>query len=420
MYRSKPPLNALLTVTITLLLVTGIIRNANAEGVTIGGTTHEGEAKAAGFGLFTGDLFDNFRNMQRFVPVAEMQPGKHTWNLGENANTLRYRGDFLGKPMSLEDFITYSDTSALLVIHKGRIIYEHYAHGDTPESLHASFSLAKSFVSAALGIAIAEGFIDSVDDPVRKYLPALTSPTFDDVTIAQVLQMSSGIRFNENYQDPDSDINRLGVLTRSMSFIDYINTLERERPPGTYNHYASINTQLLGILLVEATGQPLTKYMQEKLWQPLGMQDKGLWTLDAQGYELALGGLAASARDYAKLGLLYLQKGRREDQQIVPEQWVTTSVTPTLPHLLPGENKASSNTSGYNYQWWTPRYWDGDFLARGIWGQAIYVHPGNEVVIVKLAADKKNFDLQIRLAYIDYLQALAQSLSTEGSTNASQ
>ena len=123
-----------------------------------------------------------------------------------------------------------------------------------------------------------------------------------------------------------------------------------------------------------------------------------------------MGGMAASARDYAKLGLLYLHGGKRDKAQIVPAEWVTAAVTPDAPHLKPGNNPASSNPSGYAYQWWTPREPDGDFLARGIWGQNIYVHPGNEVVIVKLAADAKNFQKDYKLAYIDYLQDLAQSL----------
>ena len=195
-----------------------------------------------------------------------------------------------------------------------------------------------------------------------------------------------------------------------MTYLEYINTLAREHEPGTFNHYASINTQLLGILLVRMSGETLTAYMQSRLWHPLGMERKGLWTLDGQGYELAMGGLAAAARDYAKLGLLYLHEGKRGERRILPEGWAKESVTPDQPHLLPGENPRSSNTAGYMYQWWTPRNPDGDFLARGIWGQNVYVHPGNRVVIVKLAADPKNFDPAYKLAYIDYLQALAQSL----------
>ena len=383
---------------------------AVAQGVTIGGTAMEGESHPGFMGMFTGDLYDNFRNMQRYVPTSVMQPGEETWDLGANEDSLAFTGDFLGEATSLKDFIALSNTSALLVIKGDKIVFEHYAHGDSVDSLHTSFSVAKSFVATLVGIAVEDGLIKSIDEPIRKYLPALTSKTWDDVTIRHVLQMSSGVRFNEAYTDPNSDINKMAVLTQEMSYLEYINTLGRDHPPGTFNHYASINTQLLGILLVEVTGKTLTEYMQEKLWQPMGMEQEGRWTLDEQGYELAMGGMAASARDYAKLGLVYLHGGKRDKAQIVPAEWVTAAVTPDAPHLKPGNNPASSNPSGYAYQWWTPREPDGDFLARGIWGQNIYVHPGNGVVIVKLAADAKNFQKDYKLAYIDYLQDLAQSL----------
>jgi CubicO group peptidase (beta-lactamase class C family) len=387
------------------LLAGGVL----AQGVTIGGTASEGEA--TGFSaMFVGDRFENFRNMSRFVPTSEMSPSSESWDLGKNHNTLKYTGSFLDQPTTLEEFIGLSDTSALLVIKDGEIIYENYTQGDTRDALHISFSMAKSFTSALLGIALDEGKLDSLDDPIRKYLPELTSATFDDVTVKQVLQMSSGIRFNEAYTDPESDINKMTTMVPPMSYLEYINTLGREHPPGTFNHYASINTQLLGILLVRVTGTSLTDYMTRRLWHPLGMEHQGLWTLDEEGYELVMGGLSASARDYAKLGLLYLNNGKREGRRILPEGWVKASVTPDEPHLMPGENPQSSNVSGYQYQWWTPRDWDGDFLARGIWGQTIYVHPGKRVVIVKLGADQKNFDPRYKLAYIDYLQDLAQSL----------
>lgn len=391
-------------------LLTGACSLAHAQGVTIGGTPAEGEATGM-TAMFAGDRFENFRNMDRFMPTSTISPSPEPWDLGENADSVSFTGTFMGKPTSLQAFIDLSDTSALLVIKDGRIIHETYAHGDSRESLHTSFSVAKSFTSALLGIALAEGKIKSLDDPIRDYLPELTSQTFDGVTVKHVLQMSSGVRFNETYTDPASDINRMTTLVPPMTYLEYINTLGREHAPGTFNHYASINTQLLGILLVRVTGESLTDYMQSRLWHPLGMEQRGLWVLDEQGQELAMGGLAASARDYAKLGLLYLNDGMREERRVLPEGWARESVTPNEPHLMPGDNPRSSNPSGYQYQWWTPRDWDGDFLARGIWGQNIYVHPGNRVVIVKLAADQKNFDPAFKLAYVDYLQDLGQSLT---------
>lgn len=281
------------------LLLTSALATATtaavAQGVTIGGTPSAGQA--TGFSaMFAGDRFENFRNMARFVPTSEMAPAADPWELGASTDSLEYSGEFLGQQTSLEEFIELSNTSAFLVLKDGVVIYEKYAHGDSRDSLHMSFSVAKSFTSALLGIALGEGKLDSLDDPIRKYLPELTSATFDGVTVKHVLQMSSGMRFNEAYTDPESDINKMTSMVPPMSYLEYINTLQREHPPGTFNHYASINTQLLGILLVRITGSSLSDYMGSRLWQPLGMENKGLWTLDEQGYELAMGGLSASAR----------------------------------------------------------------------------------------------------------------------------
>ncbi|MCR9093756.1 MAG: beta-lactamase family protein [bacterium] len=392
-----------------LVLSVFVADAVGAQGVTIGGTPADGEASGL-TSMFAGDRFENFRNMDRFVPTSRMAPSPDPWDLGPDRDTLDYTGTFHGEPTSLAEFIALSDTSAFLVIKDGAVIHETYAHGDTHDSLHTSFSIAKSFTSALIGIALEQRKIERLDDPIRKYLPELTSPTFDGVTVEHVLQMSSGVRFDERYTAPESDINRMVQQVPPMTYLEYINTLGREQAPGTFNHYASINTQLLGILLRRVTGESITDFMTRELWNPLGMESPGLWTLDHEGQELAMGGLAVSARDYAKLGLLYLHGGRRGDVRVLPEGWAEASVTPNQPHLMPGENPGSSNTSGYMYQWWTPRNWDGDFLARGIWGQNVYVHPRNGVVIVKLAADQKNFDPRFKLDYIDYLQALAQSL----------
>lgn len=394
----------------TLALCVFTAGGGSAQGVTIGGTPGEGEATGL-TAMFAGDRFENFRNMDRFVPTSKMPPSPEPWDLGPNRDTLEYTGRFHGEPTSLTEFIALSDTSAFLVIKDGEVIHETYAHGDARESLHTSFSVAKSFTSALVGIALEQRKIERLDDPIRRYLPELTSPTFDDVTIEHVLQMSSGVHFDERYTEPEADINRMVQQVPPMTYLEYINTLGRDHPPGTFNHYASINTQLLGILLRRVTSESITDFMTRELWHPLGMESPGLWTLDHEGQELAMGGLAASARDYAKLGLLYLHGGRRGDVRVLPEGWAEASVTPNQPHLMPGENPGSSNTAGYMYQWWTPRRPDGDFLARGIWGQNVYVHPRNGVVIVKLAADQKNFDPRFKLDYIDYLQALAQSLA---------
>ncbi len=387
--------------------------SAFVYGGTISGDTSDtglGSDAEKTLSMFSGDLYDNFRNFRRYGETSVIATGE-VIPIPHRQQELEFSAQLLGQKTNLIGFIKFSNTSAFLVLKDGEIIFEQYFHGDSAESRHMSFSVAKSFVSALVGVALAEGKIDSIDDPIQKYLPELDSSTFDGVTIKHILQMASGLKFNEDYTDPNSDINKMVSAVQTMSYLQYINTLEREHQPGTYNHYASVNPQLLGILLIRVTGKSLTDYSAEKLWKPLGMEKSGYWRLDGQGLELAMGGLAATARDYARLGLLYLNKGRVGDRQVIPESWVNDSVIPNEPHLMPGKNPKSSSTFGYQYQWWMPPKYDGDFLARGIWGQNIYVHPRNRVVIIKLSADPKNFDSAYKDVYVNYIQELAQSLA---------
>ena len=200
--------------------------------------------------------------------------------------------------------------------------------------------------------------------------------------------MSSGVRFNEDYGDYDSDINNFGrMMAGGGSLDEFAAGLEREVEPGTRHHYVSIDTQVLGMLLVRVTGKSLTTYLQEKIWHPVGMEYPGYFISDDAGMELALGGLNVSLRDFGKLGYLYLNQGRRGATQVVPEQWVHDSVTPDAPHLLPGDNPQSSSIWGYGYQWWIPTKPDGEYLAAGIYNQYIYVYPRHNLVIVKNTAN---------------------------------
>jgi len=232
-----------------------------------------------------------------------------------------------------------------------------------------------------------EGYIESIEDPATKYVPFLIGSGYEGVRIKDILQMSSGVRFDETYADFFSDINRMGrVIALNTSLADFIHTLENEREPGTYNHYVSMDTQVLGMVLMEATGKSLTELLEEYIWKPVGMEADAYWLVDGDGAELAFGGLNAVLRDYARFGLLYLHGGKRGDDQIVPADWVIASVTPDAPHLMPGENPASGWVMGYGYQWWIPDGPENDFMAIGIYNQFIYVNPDLGVVIAKNSA----------------------------------
>ena len=337
--------------------------------------------------LFDRDrIVENFLHVEEVFPVSTMTASDDplVFDRGE-AITKPDAFDLSGETVATADYFDETQVTGLMVLQDGRIRLEEYYRGFEEDGHHISWSMAKSFVSALVGIALEERAFGSVDDPITLYVPELAGSGYDGVSIRDILQMSSGVRFDEDYGDFDSDINRFGrVLALGGSLDEFATSLEREVEPGTRNHYVSIDTQVLGTLLVRATGRSVTDYMQEKLWNPLGMEHPGYWVLDDEGMEMVFGTLNASLRDYAKLGWLYLNGGRRDSTQIVPAAWVRASVTPDAPHLVP-----TDSTWGYGFQWWIPEGTEDEFMAVGIRGQFIYVNPPLRLVIVKTAANDR-------------------------------
>ena len=273
----------------------------------------------------------------------------------------------------------------------------------------------KSVISALFGIAIGEGKIKSIEQTVTDYLPDFAATGYDKVRIKDLLQMSSGVGFNEDYGDFNSDINIMGrYFALGMPMADFAKTLKRERKPGTYNHYVSIDTQVLGMILKKATGKTITEYMKEKLWSQIGAESEAYWIVDKTGMEFALGGLNITARDYAKLGQLFLDSGKWQGREIVPKEWVLASITPDAPHVMPGKRESAALTDGYGFQWWIPEGSKGEFDAQGIYGQMIYVDPSTKTVIVKLASnyhfknDKKRVFHELEIALCRKIVAQAK------------
>ena len=314
--------------------------------------------------------------------------------------------------INVPSFLESTRTMGLLVMRSDTIIYEEYFNGMEEATTHISWSVAKSVVATLLGIAYHDGLINSLQDPVTKYLPQLASSGYNQVKIKAILNMSSGVGFNEDYRDFNSDINRFGrAFALGSSYESFALSLKNERSPGTYNHYVSIDTQVLGMLLEKVTGKRLSVYLKEKLWDPMGMEHDAQWIIDETGMELALGGLNISLRDYAKIGLLYLQKGRWKGQQLVPAEWIEQAITPDAPHLMPGRNnEQSSNRYGYGFQWWIPEKPMGDFFAAGIYNQYIYVYPEKDFIVVKLSANH-HFRIpgdESKYQHIDFFQSMAK------------
>ena len=334
--------------------------------------------------LFDEDkIVENFRSVAEFWPTRSLTQAKvpYIYTYGDSLNvpsSFAYNDQKLGTQQFLKD----SWTTGLIVIQNDEIALEDYYLGNSAVTQNISWSMAKSFISALIGIAVNEGHIKSIEQSVDAYATSLGGSGYEGVSIKNVLQMSSGVAFNEDYGDFYSDINRWGRdFSLGNSQDAFAATLKNDIEPGTVNHYVSINTHVLGMVLTQATGRSITDYMQEKLYNPMGMEHDGLWIIDGQGMEMALGGLNLTLRDFAKLGSLYLHDGTFNGQQIVPASWVADSRTMDQPHLLPG------NDFGYGYQWWMVGGDSGEFMAMGVYGQYIYINPETNTVIVKNSAN---------------------------------
>ncbi|WP_185964344.1 serine hydrolase domain-containing protein [Aliikangiella marina] len=334
------------------------------------------------------NIVDNFQNMTEFFPYSTIDKGNAKHQFEISPKPLIKSVKFQGEDFDIETLLQSTNTTGFIVIKDEKIIHEYYALGNTIDGLNISWSLNKSFVSALIGIALEEGLIASVEDPITLYVEQLKGSGYDGVSIKNILQMSSGVVFNEDYVDFNSDINRMGrVIALGSSINEFAATLQAGKPAGQYHHYVSMDTQVLGILLKQVTGKTPSEYLEEKIWSKLGMRSNARWLIDDMGMELVFGTLNATLRDYARFGQLYLNQGNWQGQQIIPENWVKDSITPDAAHLMPGDNEKSSSRFGYGYQWWLPPEHEGDFLGRGVYGQYIYVNPEKNVVIARTAAN---------------------------------
>jgi CubicO group peptidase (beta-lactamase class C family) len=330
---------------------------------------------------------ENFRTLHEALPSRPIAAGADTWPFERDERPLPERFAFDGDERSLDEFLRASETTGLLVARDGVILHEAYFEGYDERSMATSFSVAKSFTSSLVGIALERGQIRSIDDAISDYVPELVGSGYEGVAIRDVLTMSSGVAFDEDYTRWRSDVMqlplRLFVLRQSV--VDVLRRLPRERRPGGHFRYASSDAQALGLLLVRATGSTVAELLEADVWRPSGMESAAAWGTDLHGQELTYAFLGATLRDYARFGRLFLNAGRRDDRQVVPAAWVEASLRP---HGFAAEPDAGFGAGlGYGYLWWVPGGGEGDFLAMGIWGQFIYVHPGHRIVIVKTSTD---------------------------------
>ena len=313
---------------------------------------------------------------------------------------------YKGRDLSLPQMLDKSGTEAFLVIRNDTILYEWYAKDE--KVIVPSFSMAKSFISALIGIAIDEGKIKSTSEPITNYLAFKDNKKFEGITIQHLLDMQSGIKYNESYINPFGDVAKYYYGRRLKK---YARHLKIKVPPGTDFEYISLNTQLLGLILEKACGTSMTAYLQEKIWTPVGMEYDASWSIDSKkhGTEKAFCCINARARDFARFGRLYLKEGNWNGKQLVSKNWVKQSVEFTEP----------KNYFLYSNQWWHTRTFhpaedtmklkkpwmlyyaedkgqkkpyvfcpSGDYFAEGHLGQFIYVAPEKNLIFVRLGSDK--------------------------------
>lgn len=331
----------------------------------------------------------NFSHMDELlfsVPLP-ISGEPHVWPV--DLKPLPETFDYRGETLNIEDVLLDTQTTAMVVVKDGVIIYEEYFKGTGADDLRISWSMSKSFVSALVGVALQEGAIKSIDDQVTDYVPSLMGSAYEGATLRNVLHMASGVAFNEDYLDFFSDIKKMGrTLALGGSLDDIAGKLKvRDRAPGEQWQYVSIDTHVVAMVVRSATGKTFQDYFIEKLWSKMGAGADAVYSTDGYGNAFALGGLNMRTRDYALFGELLRNGGARDGVEIIPADWVRESTANTAPM------QGADTTLGYGYQWWLPEQADGEFIAGGIYGQGIYINPKAGIVIAKNAAHREFEDV---------------------------
>jgi CubicO group peptidase (beta-lactamase class C family) len=306
---------------------------------------------------------------------------------------------------AFDRFMSAQRVRGVLVVQDGEIRLERYLSPHSRTTRWNSFSVAKSITSMLVGAAMKDDYIRSLDDPVTRYITALRGSAYDDVTVRQLLTMTSGVKWNEDYTDVNSDVARMYAQPPDAGFdmtVSYVRKLPREAPPGTKWVYKTSETNLVGVLVAEATGKQLADYLSEKIWRPYGMERDAEWMVDDVGHEQGGCCLAMTLRDYGRFGQFILDGTVVAGRPTVPDNWL---VEATRTQVSTGAG------TGYGYQWWTRD--DGTFEARGIYGQTLHIDRTRRLVIVLNSATENPTDRAAGQARQDVIAAVNAVLDAE-------
>jgi CubicO group peptidase (beta-lactamase class C family) len=330
-----------------------------------------------------------FAHSDELFPVRVVERGNETRKLPKAKRPLNnVVFETGGKRYDLFDYLALNRVAGLLILKNGEVVLEDYELGTGPETHWPSYSMAKSVSSTLIGAALRDGSIGSLDDPVTKYVPVLKGGAYEGVSVRNVIQMASGVQWNETYTDPNSDRRRLleiQLQEKPGTILPFMNALSRAGAPGTIWNYNTGETFVVGAVLEGATHKALAEYLSEKIWKPWGMEFEAQWQLESpKGMGWAGGGLSATLRDFGRIGLLVQADGVIDGKRMVPEGWFEEAGS---------AKEIGGKTVEYGYLWWTyPKgegLHDGAFQARGIFGQQLYINRKEKVVIVVLSARPK-------------------------------
>ncbi|HNP66179.1 MAG TPA: serine hydrolase [Woeseiaceae bacterium] len=366
---------------------------------------HANEAIGTVREVYDGRLYpdiqvNTFRNIDRLFPTRIVRRGTTVRELRKSAVPLgefSYTAD--GKTYDLYDVLSLNRVSGLLIIKDGEVVFEQYLLGNAPDTRWMSMSVVKSMTATLIGAAIQDGYIKSIDDPIVHYLPRFKDTAYDGVTVRQILQMTSGVAWNETYTDPASDRRRMleaQVAQRPGDILDLMGALPRAAKPGTRWNYSTGETHVAGALVQAATGMPVADYLSEKIWSKAGMEADANWWLESpDGLEVGGSGLSATLRDYARFGLLLLDDGVADGERILPEGWMAEAGSPKT---------VDGNEVEYGYMQW-PLHGN-SYAAIGIFGQFVFVDPDKNLVVAMWSAQSKPLDRHGLDEYV-FLQAIS-------------
>lgn len=317
-----------------------------------------------------------FAMMQDLFPSIQISTGNHNASFQEVKSIVPQWND----NTTLKSYMDDNHVQGIIVIQDDKIKMEKYAEGVNEETLWTSFSVAKSISSMLLGVALKDGAIESLEDPLKKYIPEFEGHNYGEVTVRQLLTMTSGIGWNEDYVDANSDVAQMyqrPCVDSEDHILTYMKPLKFAHQPGTHWNYSTGETDLVGILIQKATGKSLAEYLSEKIWKPFGMEHCAYWLADeCSNLNIGGSGLSASLRDFARLGTVMLKEGKVGEADIFSQEWLESATSQLY--------DVNEEGDGYGYLWW--RFKNGSYAAVGIFGQMIYVNPDKNLVIAQTAA----------------------------------